>query len=120
MRVGPLITTVEAGITLEDCPIEVGKLYRYSELPVVLFPIFREAEGFSFLHADELVFFALENTFSRLSFHDSISGEPVTRLGQERLLAVRCLIGEMECFLCFEGSQTRCLGVFTEVTDDDL
>lgn len=120
MRVGPLITTVEAGIPWEDCPVEVGKLYRYSNLPVVLFPIFREAEGFSFLHADELVFFALENTFSRLSFHDPISGTPVTRLGHERLLAVRCLMGEMECFLCFEGSQTSCPGVFTKVTDDDL
>jgi len=112
-----MMMVLETGIPWEDCPVEVGKLYRYSEPPTSLVSIFHGDDSFSFPSASEVVFFILENTYSKLHFHDSISGEPIQPTAFESLLAVRCLIGEMECFLCFEGSQTRCLGVFTEVTE---
>lgn len=115
-----MMMVLETGIPWEDCPVEVGKLYRYSEPPMSVVSIFHKDGSFSFPFASEVAFFVLENTYSKLHFHfhNPISAD--NPHAQEHLLAVRCLMGEEECFLCFEGSQTRCPGAFTEVTDVDL
>lgn len=100
---------MEKGIPWKNCPVQAGKLYRFASPATPEIISYWKNERFHFLYHTEILVFVLEETCVRLYTYER---------PEEFMLAVRCLFGEEEIYLCFKDERYD-HGDFEELAEDD-